>query len=402
MLGIFIFFNPFPRTTAIEEASFYLALAISVFLIARRRIDFSLDSPFKYPFLIYVLWSMFGLVFAENVHASFHDILFHLVKYVILYFLLINFFRTRRQFENLVWLAFISAAVFSIGGMLYFYGYAGNPLTERIDFKQLPLNIMGHVPIFAIIIGIKLFASRNERHARILIFFCISVMTLLILLTNSRGSLLGLAFGIILLAKENKKLIISLVLIFIVVSFALPNRFIQQKFYTSGRAEIWETYVQAIEKRPVTGLGFDLSFWQDPQIAEKYSLTVKMFNAPMDPHNIFISNAIRLGLVGLALYLFILFTFLRVSWKLAASGKDDYVRSWALFMAAAFCAYVVKGQFDESLSHVPAIIFYTTLALQTVLWTLNKESDQGHAISCPCSDERISHSDTVSRPGPAS
>jgi hypothetical protein len=36
--------------------------------------------------------------------------------------------------------------------------------------------------------------------------------------------------------------------------------------------------------------------------------------------------------------------------------------------------YLSKGMFDESLSHVPANIFYIILAMQTVLWKLNQEN----------------------------
>jgi O-antigen ligase len=143
---------------------------------------------------------------------------------------------------------------------------------------------------------------------------------------------------------------------------------------SSGRFEIWQNYIKVIEKRPVTGVGFDLSFWQDPNVQKKYDLVVEFFNAPMDPHNIFVSNAVRLGLVGLALYLFILYQSFSISWVLIRRGKDEHIKRWALALTAALLGYLSKGMFDESLSHVPANIFYIIMAMQTVLWKLNQEN----------------------------
>jgi len=104
---------------------------------------------------------------------------------------------------------------------------------------------------------------------------------------------------------------------------------------------------------------------------------------------------VRVGIVGLCLYLFILYKFLSQSWILLRDGKNDFIRSWGLVLTAAFIAYLTKGLFDESLSRAPAIIFYTILAMQTILWKLNKEAEE-NTIVFPCCGEKIVHSDTVS------
>ena len=396
LLGVFIFFNPFPHTTAIKEISFYVAFIIALYAIFSKKIDFSFDSPFSYPFLFYCLWSSFGLFFAENFNASLHDVLIHLIKYIVIYFLLINSFKTKRQFEILAWICFCSAAVFSIGAIIYYYGIAGyHPLAHRIDFKDLPLNIMGHVPLFAIALGIRLFSSVKSPLGKVLIFSSNVIMTILILFTYSRGSVLALVLVIFILIIYHKKVIIPFIVIFIIIFSALPNRFIQDKFDPSNRFEIWQNYINVIEKNPIAGLGFDLSFWQDPHLIDKYSLVIKSLGTSADPHNIFISNAVRVGIVGLCLYLFILYKFLSQSWILLRDGKNDFIRSWGLVLTAAFIAYLTKGLFDESLSRAPAIIFYTILAMQTILWKLNKEAEE-NTIVFPCCGEKIVHSDTVS------
>ncbi|GAI72984.1 unnamed protein product, partial [marine sediment metagenome] len=81
------------------------------------------------------------------------------------------------------------------------------------------------------------------------------------------------------------------------------------------------------------------------------------------PHSILVSTAVRLGLVGLALFFYIIYAFARMSWITIRHGKDDFIKSWGLCITAAFVAYFIKGMFEPALSHVPAIILYTIFAM---------------------------------------
>jgi hypothetical protein len=84
---------------------------------------------------------------------------------------------------------------------------------------------------------------------------------------------------------------------------------------------------------------------------------------------------VRLGLVGLGLYFYIVFGFVRMSWIVVKHGKNDFIKSWGLCILAAFVAWLIKGMLEPALSHVPAIINYTIFAMMTILWRLNLETD---------------------------
>ena len=94
-----------------------------------------------------------------------------------------------------------------------------------------------------------------------------------------------------------------------------------------------------------------------------------------DPHNMLVSTTARLGLVGLALFLYITFTFVRMSWVTIKHGKDDFIKSWGLCITATFIAFFIQGMFEEATSHVPAIVLYTMFAIMTVLWHINSDLD---------------------------
>ena len=93
-----------------------------------------------------------------------------------------------------------------------------------------------------------------------------------------------------------------------------------------------------------------------------------------DPHNMLVSTTARLGLVGLALFLYITFTFVRMSWVTIKHGKDDFIKSWGLCITATFIAFFIQGMFEEATSHVPAIVLYSIFAMMTILWKIDSET----------------------------
>jgi hypothetical protein len=60
-------------------------------------------------------------------------------------------------------------------------------------------------------------------------------------------------------------------------------------------------------------------------------------------------------------------------WSTIKFGRDDDIKSWGVCITAVFAAYLMKGMFEPALSQVPAIIYYTILAMMTILTFLNTE-----------------------------
>ena len=63
LIGIFIFFNPFPHTTAIQEISFYLSVAMILVLVVSKKAEFSWLTPLSLPFKLFVFWAFIGIFF---------------------------------------------------------------------------------------------------------------------------------------------------------------------------------------------------------------------------------------------------------------------------------------------------------------------------------------------------
>jgi O-antigen ligase len=150
---------------------------------------------------------------------------------------------------------------------------------------------------------------------------------------------------------------------------------LQSKLQRDDRIMIWNTYFEMIKDHPITGIGFGMEMWKDQKLWDQYTAKTppERRTFMQDPHNIFISTATRLGVIGLALYLFILLKFARMCWSTIKFASDEYIKSWGICITAAFAAYFMKGMFEPALSQVPAIIYYTILAMMTILTFLNTE-----------------------------
>ena len=122
---MFIFLNPYPHVTAIKEITFYGSVLLLLALIFLKKEEFSLRTPLSIPFLLFVLWGFFGLFFALNKGNSIHDFFVHLIRYLLIFYLLFNFFATKERLLVLIWTIIISTAVYSVGNVDRFLCYAG-------------------------------------------------------------------------------------------------------------------------------------------------------------------------------------------------------------------------------------------------------------------------------------
>ena len=87
LIGIFIFFNPFPHTTAFKEICYYTAVFFTIILVSSKKTNFDFKSPLILPFGLFVFWAFIGLFFALDKKNSIHDFYSHLLRYIILSFL---------------------------------------------------------------------------------------------------------------------------------------------------------------------------------------------------------------------------------------------------------------------------------------------------------------------------
>ena len=392
-IGIFIFLNPFPHTTAIEEISFYVSVFITLLLILSRSCDFSWKNPLSVFLLLYVCWSVLSIFWSIDKGNSSHDVYAHLVKHIILYFLLINFFCSRKRLVILMWLIVISTAIFSIGGIIYFYFVLGEPFSARLlcipNAPGTPVNTIAIITMFAAIISLFLLLKEENMLSRFIMLICFIGTSLFTLLTYSRGALIALIVSFfvmlfILYRGQRKKLLALIVVLFIAIgSFTAGSPILMRRvqlpaLLDDARLNIWYTSLEMIKDSPLAGKGFGMeSFrnkWWD-HYNSKVPVRWKCNRTFYHPHSFIINVTVRLGLIGLILVVLILFFSFRISIA-ALRSNDDLIRNLGACFTAALVGVLVAGLFGKLASGPSAVIFYTLLSMITVLWRLNLEEEQ--------------------------
>jgi len=260
LMGIFIFFNPFPHTTAIKEISFYLSVVIVMVLVLFKRTEISLKTPLLVPFGLFVFWSFLSIFWALNVENTIHDFYSHLIRYIILYFIIVNFFNSKKRLVCLSWVIIISSSVFSVGGLIYYYFILTNSLSVRfaLSFTHISTNIVGFITVFAIILTLHNIFTDNHLYRRVFLIICLFSLLAATFLTQTRSSFVALfiAGGIMLIKSKKSIFIFTLILLIIFVATPLRKRFSLENILHNERIPNYFVMFEIIKSYPIMGIGF--------------------------------------------------------------------------------------------------------------------------------------------------
>jgi O-antigen ligase len=384
-MGIFIFFNPFPHTTAIKEICYYLSLVIVIILILSKKIDFTFKTPLLLPFGLFILWSFLSIFFAFDKENSIHDFFSHLIRYVVLYYILINFFNSEKRLVYLSWVIIISSSIFIIGGLIYYYFILEENSLKFGIFTQASVNIIGAIAVFAIFLALNHLRNENHLYLRVFLAFSLLVLFIGLLLTRSDSSLLAIFLaGIFFFSKNKKWMFVFLILILMIGTISPFKKRFQlnnpRKMFLFVRKDIRIKMnyltLEVIKEYPIIGIGFGLQTYSkidlgkyQKRLPQKYHQT----NIVTDPHNIVLDVAVRLGLPGLAFFLYIVFVFLKMCWNIIRHGKDNFMKNWGRCLAACFIAVSTIGLFHPVFSHIAETIFCAMFSMLTIVWRFNDE-----------------------------
>ena len=381
-MGVFIFCNPFPHTTAIKEISLYLSVFIVLILIVFKKIDFSFKSPLTLPFALFTGWVFIGLFFALDKENSLHDFRAHLLKYLVFYYILIGFFNSRKRLVWLSWLIIISVAMLSVGEIYYFYFMLGNSFSAKLvtGLPEIPVNWIGYLTVPATVFSLHHIIKKNNPYIKALSLACLLPLCSLSFLTQARSTMLALCLAVFISGLKNKKVLgvcVAIILIGIAVS-PIKNRFISFNPISDLRLDIHYTTFEIIKDYPILGIGFGMETFRNEkavrldQYNERVPQKYRQAHIHNDPHSSLFSIAVRTGLVGFGLFLYILFTSLRMILDCIMRSENDFISRWGRTVASAFIAIFFIGIFEPFFSHVPEVVFYTILAMATIIWNIHR------------------------------
>lgn len=264
--------------------------------------------------------------------------LFNVVKKSLFIFLFISILiatlKTDEKWQKLLFAYALSAGVVGLGICIYHYGIEGKSFLIRTDRywgfgRGVNPNVGGLLYGLAVIIAYtaykkwKFLEFKGRDYRFICMCFMVGVCSLVVLATQSRGTLVALGLsGLIILTLQKKYKLLSLSLLLSFIGFA-GIVYIMGDFSDfisradNGRFDIWAKGLRLAMQHPVIGTGFghetsyetDLGTWRST-------------------HNLYIGTLVYHGIMGLIMF-FIVWaqTFKKVF------DKNDLV--WASIMIYA-------------------------------------------------------------------
>ncbi|MBU1285726.1 MAG: O-antigen ligase family protein [Gammaproteobacteria bacterium] len=212
---------------------------------------------------------------------------------------------SRNEYWSVEQLLFFAALLGGLGAAyswLEFYWLQGYGLGSRLSAHGLwdtPIPAAHAVGALAILGALLLPNLRQARHYWLL-FLLVGLSSigfmLFLISSQTRGVwialLATLLFVCVIDLKRQHIFLLLLVFAVLLAIFLINADFLLQRG-ASYRPQLWRGGIDLIRQNPIMGLGFDTYHIKIPELASSFK----------HPHNLFLDIGVRLGLIGLALFM---------------------------------------------------------------------------------------------------
>lgn len=341
------------------------------------------ESKLFLAFLIF-LFVQYLWVLSPNIHSIYVSLV---VKYLILIFLLQNCIKTKQDIIGFI--------VANLIGCLYFsylaQSYGGGRLEGIGGPGVESANGLGqHLAIALIFISYLVFVKLGKWKMALLLAIIVVLNTLM--MTESRGSLLSLAgvgvVSIFFIPKQHKKLFLTMLCLgaaafLLLMGSQLIERFknmqkddagqIQDKSAAS-RLVIIEAQYQMFKQQPFLGQGHRTTLLLSPlYLPEEYRTSSSKSSSGVSrraSHNFIMGILVDHGIVGLTIYLIIVYLCLKRLFYVNKLGKDPTLSKelteYKVILTGcclALLCYMLAGLFSNNKIYEIAIWLFALIPL---------------------------------------
>jgi len=313
-------------------------------------------------------------IFGINFHRSFfgdmprgEGLIMH-VHLLVFFIIITSVFLKREEWLNLFKVSVLISGLSSLAALLqqakiaWFYAIDHARLSGTLSNP----NLFACYISLSIFITIFLLAIEHNKKLKILWLSLIILNCYTLFFSGTRGSWIGLIFGLVFILffnflKLNYKIRISIIIGILIVSALIILVFfnLQQirsipggpvisriiNVNLSGRIESWQASMAAIKDRPILGWGFESFAFVSDKYYEKNLPRGIYFDRP---HNKIIEILIYSGMLGLLSYLFVFSVIFYLIFKYTKLWEDYSGKSkitYTSILAAFFICYFVQNIF---------------------------------------------------------
>jgi len=369
-------------------------------LLHLNNVDFKINiNELNLPIFLFVLIMTISLINTKYLVVSLREYIVFLF-YVILFFLIINNVKGKLQFNSFIKILFLTSTIISIYTIIHYYGLNPTYLKEcseiisPIGQKNLTSNYL--VLIFPIIFSY--FLNEDNKNNKIIYYLILSINYITIIICQSRGIWISIIITIIIMIyfyakfklsidifRKNKKWLILLFVTIVVITiiYSTENILNKSRMTTIQKATsiyednfsainprliIWKTTINMIKEKPLFGLGigsFKMNYpYYQAKIFENNNNFLKYWAHPLDAHNEYLQIGAELGLIGLFVFLYIIYFFYNIFLQYIKKEKNVKNQIIALGLVGGITIYLFHCIFTFPF-RIPALgaTFFTILGL---------------------------------------
>ena len=362
-LGLLLtfFFTPYAPTMVMAALVGYTFLCYLLKLVLyKRTFRFELMDFSVFAFMLALL---FGGLVSVSMSTSIKSVLVFLC-FMLGYFLATNLVRTKEWFDRCAGALMLSATGVALYGILQYVSGAASSTWHDLDmFSTIDgrvtstlanPNVLAEYLVMVLPFVAAYFLADRRAKGKLWLMFSGASLLICLVLTYSRGGWLGFLFAavIFLLIYHRRSLYLFFVgiaaLPFIIT--LLPASIVQRfasignlgDSSTSYRVYIWRAVLRMIGDNPLFGIGVG-----EGAFAKVYPLyTLSGIEDAPHSHNLFLQITLELGLIGLFIFLALLFFFAQYICTVLKKAPNAGGR---IIPAAGFCGILgvlVHGMTD--------------------------------------------------------
>jgi O-antigen ligase len=347
-----------PFSIALTQTALAVAILTWLARMALERRLLVRRTRLEVAFLLYMAAELISLAFSINVPNA----VIYLKRLLLIptVYVVASNVESERTLNRLVATFLAAMSLYSLWGI---GSFALNP-SLRVRHIQNSMTA-GGLTMIAAVVGLALAAASTSKKVRLWAGASAVVNATCLFFTNTRGSWLGFAVALVLMAVlTNWRLLLVIPVLAVVAYVAVPGEykarvthFFDPHYRTNAyRLTWWKTGWRIFKDYPITGVG-DID---TVEIYRRY-LSPEETQAVGHFHNNFVHIAVTLGSIGLVAFSYLKARIAIFMGQTLRVARPPSLRAVALAGLCSFVAFLVNGLFEWN---------YGDAEVVTVIWWL--------------------------------
>lgn len=343
----------------IKEVIFIISVLFLLMLFFLER-NIKIKKVILYPFLL-IIWFFISVLFSKFKYAGVPALFIAIACFIFL-FLIVHFNFDEKNICDIIILSFIPSMIIGVIQI-----FLPEKMKVFMAFGTRIPSTFGNPNFFGAYIAAVLpfilgrFLNTQSLFYRIFLVICVLISLILIFFTASKSAMVAILVGIFIFFAlnyktriiKNKILLSGIIIVFIsFVVFYIFKNLDMTKESVFFRSQVWKGTLKIIFDNPITGSGLKTFSIVFPQYrpAELMAWTYEHSYEVMYPENIFLQIGSETGIIGVFLFVFIIYLIIKYGIK----APPVYLSGFAALLTANF--------FGVDINYAPSMFIFILIS----------------------------------------